>query len=93
MTHYFFSMKLEFLDGISDRGKYPQVISERLVRLYDFNPNQTLLLKDAIQKNIIDIRKEINLSSLWFIDGVDCGLAFQISDEEIGLAPEGRCVV
>ena len=43
-------MKLEFLDDVSASGKYPQIIWEQLVRLYEFDQIQAMLLKEAIQK-------------------------------------------
>jgi len=84
-------MKLEFLDNISVGGKSPQVVSEQLVRLYGFGPSQALLLKETIQKNIIDGKEEINLSSLEFIDAINCNLAFQISNEDTGITTNDKC--
>ena len=34
-------MKLEYLDNISDSGRYKNVVSENLVRLYDFDQKET----------------------------------------------------
>jgi hypothetical protein len=84
-------MNLEFLNDISDCGKYPQVVSEQFVRLYDFGPDEALLFKEAIQENIIDGKKEMDLSSLGFIDEINCKLTFQITNEDDGITTKDKC--
>jgi hypothetical protein len=88
--HKTLSNEIRILDNISAGGKYPQVVSEQLVRLYDFGSSQALLLKEAIQKNIIDGKEGINLSSFEFIDPINCKLDFQISNEDTGITTNDK---
>jgi hypothetical protein len=67
-------MKLEFLDDIGDGGRYPRVISERVLRLYDFDTREAAEFKRLIQEMISQEIKEINLKSLEFITPVNCNL-------------------
>ena len=83
-------MKIEFLDDISKGGKCPQVVSNQLVRLYDFDTSQAAMLKEAIQKTEIEGKGEINLSSLEFIDPVNCNLNLRISKEDIGIMTQDK---
>ena len=47
-------MKLEFLDDISDGGKFKDVVSNQLVRLYDFDKLQANKFRQLIQSILID---------------------------------------
>lgn len=78
-------MKLEFLDDISDSGRFPNVVSNRLVRLYDFDAIQATKLKDSIIENILKANKALDLSSIDFIEPINCNLTFIISDKDEGL--------
>jgi hypothetical protein len=60
-------MKIEFLDDISDGGRFPEADPNQLVRLYDFDPVQANMLRQTIQKEIIEGNKEIDLTTLDFI--------------------------
>ena len=59
-------MKLEFLDDLTEDGKFVNVISERLIRLYDFDTLQASSLKEVIEIDILVSRKEVIISSLRF---------------------------
>jgi hypothetical protein len=83
-------MKLEFLDDISEAGKYPQVVSDQLLRLFDFDPSQARMLKDAIQTTIIMGKGEMELSSLKFIDSINCALTLRISNGDEGITTEDK---
>jgi len=78
-------MKLEFLDDISDGGRFQDVVSNRLVRLYDFDAIQAKKLKDNIIEHILKANKALDLSSLDFIEPINCNLTFIISDKDEGL--------
>jgi hypothetical protein len=78
-------MKLEFLDDISDEGRFPKVVSSQLLRLYDFTTIQAESLREVIAKDIVKANKSVNLSSLDFIEPVNCNLIFHISEEDEGL--------
>lgn len=78
-------MKLEFLDNISDNGKFPNVESDQLVRLYDFDATQAGELKKEIQEVILAERSDLDITSLQFIKSVNCNLILRVSKEDRGL--------
>ncbi|MCF6406820.1 hypothetical protein L3C95_28235 [Chitinophaga filiformis] len=78
-------MKIEFLDDISAGGKFTQVVSNQLVRLYDFNTIQATKLKENITEKILKTNQMLDLSSLDFIEPINCNLMFVISDKDEGL--------
>ena len=77
-------MKLEFLVDISDRGKFSQAVSERLIRLYDFDSLQALRLKNAIETDLVKKGNAVDLASLDFVEPLNCNLIFRLSDENKG---------
>jgi len=83
-------MQLEFLDDISDGGRYTQVVSQRLLRLYAFDTKEAFEFKQAIQEMIAGQRKEIDLASLSFINRVNCNLLLQISEINEGITTKDR---
>ena len=84
-------MKLEFLDDLTDRGKYVKIVSEQLIRLYDFDEHQALSLKEIIEKELLGRQKEISLPSLDFVEPLNCNLTFKLSgiDRGITMADNG----
>jgi hypothetical protein len=78
-------MQLEFLDDISDDGRYAQVVSERLLRLYDFDTKEANEFKQVIQAMISGEKKEVDLASLAFINPVNCNLVLRISEMNEGI--------
>jgi hypothetical protein len=58
------------------------------VRLSQFNPEQIVLLIDAIQW-LVYSKKDIWLNELPFIDAINCKLKLVISDEDDGISPDG----
>lgn len=79
-------MKLEFLDDLTDSGKHEDVVSERLIRLYDFDKHQALRLKEIIERELLEGQKEVRLSSLNFIESLNCSLTLKISNIDRGIA-------
>jgi hypothetical protein len=79
-------MKLEYLDDLTDGGKYPRVDPVSLIRLFDFDPAQARMFRDAIQQTMIDRQGELDLSSLDFIKPVNCQLILRISREDEGIS-------
>lgn len=47
-------MKLEYLNDISDGGKYEDVVSENLIRLFDFDRAEVAKLIFLIETKIIE---------------------------------------
>ena len=78
-------MKIEFLDDISDGGRFPDADPNQLVRLYDFDSLQAAILRQTIQKVIIESNKKIDLTTLDFIQAINCNLTLHISDTDKGI--------
>ena len=78
-------MKLEFLEDISDGGKYPNADPAELIRLYDFDNIQATMLNDIIQKRIINQNQIVDLTTIDFIQPLNCSLTLQISNEDFGI--------
>jgi hypothetical protein len=71
-------MKLEFLDSINEYG-------DHIVKLYDFNKEEAVKFRQAIQETIIDANRPLDLNSLDFIQPVNCKLILHISDTDEGV--------
>ena len=78
-------MKLEYLDDISDGGKYKDVVSENLIRLYDFDQSQTRKLADLFLQNLITNNHTVDLSQVDFIEAINCQLTLRISPNDKGI--------
>jgi hypothetical protein len=78
-------MKLEYLDDISDGGKYKGIVSENLVRLYDFDQKETGRLIDIIHQTLIVDKQKLDLSNLDFVIPVNCHLVLQLSPVDKGI--------
>jgi hypothetical protein len=81
-------MKVEFLPDLTDGGKYKQVVSEKLLRLYDFDYREALKFRQAVQETIVNKQSQLDLTSLPFIEPINCKLIFAISDDDIGIETE-----
>jgi hypothetical protein len=71
-------MKLEFVDTINEYG-------DHIVRLYDFDKEEAIKFRQAIQETILDTNKPLDLNSLEFIQPVNCKLILHISDTDEGI--------
>jgi hypothetical protein len=71
-------MKLDFLEEINEYG-------DQLIRLYNFDKTEAKKLKDAIQTSIIENETSLDLSTLDFIEPVNCRLILHISEEDEGI--------
>ena len=78
-------MKLEYLDDLTDGGKFVNVVSEQLIRLYDFDKHQALNFKEIIEKELLGRQKEISLSSLDFLRLLNCNLTLKLSNIDQGI--------
>ena len=78
-------MQLEFLSDISDGGKYPDVVSDNLIRLFEFDASETELITRLILKTLIKERESIELADFEFINPVNCRLTMMISDRDYGI--------
>jgi hypothetical protein len=78
-------MKLEYLDDLTDGGKFKNVVSKNLIRLYDFNSAEVKELIDLIQNVIIDNGHELEVSSQPFIQPINCNLLLRITEVDNGV--------
>ncbi len=78
-------MKLDYLSDISNGGQIQGVISDEIVRLFDFNFEEAILFRDAIQTTIIEKNESLNCGKLTFIEPINCNLIFTISETDEGI--------
>src|ERR1044072_2272261 len=78
-------MKLEYLNDLTDNGKYPSANPGKLIRLYDFNRAEAKQLIDLIHSNVIIGQKPLELSTVDFITSINCSLTFQFDDIDHGI--------
>ena len=78
-------MKLEFLDDISNGGQFQSVMTDRLVRLYDFDQIQADKFRKTIQQTLIDQGRQLSLNEIDFIESVNCSLTLRISEKDLGI--------
>lgn len=83
-------MKLEFLDYISEGGKFTGNVTDQLVRLFDFDKLQADKLRQTILQTIIEKGKPLDLSELEFIETINCNLILRISDADIGITTNNK---
>ncbi len=78
-------MKLEFLEDLTDNGKYKDVVSENLIRLYDFNSKEVNQFQSLIQRLINKSISEIDLENQDFIEAINCQLKLVIHKDNNGI--------
>ncbi|HNF49341.1 MAG TPA: hypothetical protein PKO18_07085 [Chitinophagales bacterium] len=78
-------MKLEYLDDISAGGKYSGIITDELIRLYDFNNSEAKEFYNAISLEIVQNENELSLESLYFIESLNCKLTLKLSNYDQGI--------
>lgn len=78
-------MKVEYLDDISDGGRYTEIDINQLVRIYGFDESEAKAFQDAIQQTIVNDKKSLDLGHLNFVEAVNCHLILRISESNIGL--------
>lgn len=71
-------MQLDYTGEINEHG-------EDIVRLYDSNMEETLLLAQAIQQTLVENRKELQLYTLEFIESRNCYLTLRLADNDVGI--------
>lgn len=79
-------MKLEYLDDISDNGKYPWADPDNLIRLYDFDQEEAFQLIKIIQSKLITGNESLDLSTVNFIKPINCSLKFEITEVDYGIS-------
>ena len=71
-------MQLDYTGEINEHG-------EDIVRLYDSNKEETLLLAQAIQQTLVENREELQLYTLEFIESRNCYLTLRLADSDVGI--------
>ena len=82
-------MKIEFLDDISNGGQFKDVVSDKLIRLFDFDSSEAYKFQRTV-KDLIKNENQITLSSLNFIKPVNCSLILSIDNEDLGIIRIGK---
>jgi len=85
-------MKLDYIDDVTEGGKYPLADPDKLLRLYDFDYDELKKLKQAIQETLINRAGTLSISSLDFVEPINCYLTFRLSDNNFGIKfpPDGN---
>ena len=78
-------MKLEYLGEISEGGKYKDVVSENLIRLYDFGQKETTQLVNLIYHRLILDKQSLDLTTVDFIQPINCHVTLQLSSSDEGV--------
>ena len=71
-------MKLEFLDNVNEYG-------DQVIRLYNFDKSEAIKFRDAIQNTIIKSNSSLDLTTLDFIEHINCKLILHISETDEGI--------
>jgi hypothetical protein len=71
-------MKLDYIDNINEHG-------EDIVRLYDFNMSESILLQQAIQQTVIENKQQLDLATLEFIEPRNCYLTLRLAESDEGI--------
>ncbi|MCE3279607.1 MAG: hypothetical protein K0S44_1798 [Bacteroidetes bacterium] len=71
-------MKLEYLEDVNEYG-------DDVIRLYDFDKIQAEKLSSAIKNTVIDNEQSLDLSTLDFIENINCKLILHIAEDDEGI--------
>ncbi|MDF2437395.1 MAG: hypothetical protein K0Q95_1771 [Bacteroidota bacterium] len=71
-------MKLDFLDEVNEYG-------DQLIRLYEFDKDEAQKFRDAVQGNLVDNSISLDLTTLDFIEPVNCKVILHLADEDEGI--------
>lgn len=82
-------MKIEFLDDISRGGQFGHVVSDRLVRLFDFDMVEVAKFQSII-RNLIENENSVAVDRLPFIKPINCSLTLSIHNENLGIVKTGE---
>ncbi len=71
-------MKLDYIENINAYG-------DNIVRLYDFDKAQAIKFLKILNQTIIIERKQLELSTIKFIESRNCFLTLKITEEDNGI--------
>lgn len=78
-------MKLEYLHDLTEGGLFKQVVSENLVRLFDFDEAETSRLCSLIQLEVLEKGKTFHLSDVDFVDSTNIQLQLELVEDDEGI--------
>jgi hypothetical protein len=82
-------MKIEFLDNISNGGRFNDVVSDKLIRLFDFDSVEAKKFQKTI-KILIENEERIVLDSLAFMKPINCSLTLSVDNKNLGIIKSGE---
>ena len=71
-------MKLDFIDNINEYG-------ENVVRLYDFDKEDAIKLRDLIINTVVKRKQRLDLSNIDFIESRNCNLILGLFKTDEGI--------
>jgi hypothetical protein len=71
-------MKLDFIDNINEYG-------ENVVRLYDFDKEDAIKLRDLIINTVVERKQRLDLSNIDFIESRNCNLILGLFKTDEGI--------
>lgn len=83
-------MKVEYLDDLTDGGRFTQVVSENLIRLYDFDFIEAMAFRELLLKIALGEQKSLNVTEQSFIEAVNCTLTFVIAKTDNGITTSDK---
>jgi len=82
-------MKIEFLDDLSKGGHFKDVVSDKLIRLFDFDSVEARKFQMTIQ-NLIENDDSVVVDKLPFVKPINCSLRLTIGNEDLGIIKTGQ---
>lgn len=83
-------MKLEFLDDISDGGKFSGIVTDKLIRLFDFDTKEAKELINQIEDKIIKKGEKLIVNDLFFIASLNCTLCLNLAEIDTGITTQNN---
>ncbi len=71
-------MQLDYIDHINE-------YDDNIVRLYDFNSAEAAKFREIVEQTVILNKKQLDLSTIDFIEARNCRLTLRISEEDEGI--------
>lgn len=79
-------MKLELLEDVNDH-------SDGIVRLYDFDSQEIDQLCAALRNSLVNSKHDFKVSSLSFVQIINCDLTFRISSNDKGISNTSKSLL
>jgi hypothetical protein len=71
-------MQLDYIDNINEYG-------DNIVRLYNFNSTEADKFRKIVQQTVVFEKKQLDLTTIDFIEARNCRLTLRISEEDEGI--------